>query len=140
MAGINDAIDDVRTTLAGITGLRNVPTSIPENANVFPFAVAWFGGGTCIPTDNGYKQGLYTIVVQVMTSRRDLSKSSAQMEGTFIADIENALLVDTTLGSNVDTFGELEWSGLQPMRWGDIDTIGYELQIRGVKYRAATST
>lgn len=137
---IDDAIASVRNIVAGITGIRAAPDGIPENdGGIYPFFVAWNGGGTLAPIDSTWEKGLWNITCQVHFSRRSLYQAEASAS-PWARKIARRLCKDTTLGGTATTFSRVEISKLGPMRWVDTDTIGYELTIRDVKVNEARET
>lgn len=120
--------------------MRAAPDGIPENDNgIYPFFVAWNGGGTVEPQDKSWEKGLWNITCQVHFSRRSLYQAEASAS-PWARTIARRLCKDTTLGSTCNTFGIVEISRLQPMAWGETQTIGYEITIRDVKVIEARET
>lgn len=130
---IDDAIGQVRETVRAIQGVRSAPAGVPENdSGIYPFFVAWNGGGEIIAVDASYERGLWIITGQLHFSRTDLWRAEAYAS-PFARTVVRALLVDTTLSGTCDTFGPIRVSPLKPMTWGDVQTIGYEFTITNVK-------
>lgn len=131
-----DALADFRSTVAGVTGMRNVPDGIPDVANVFPFFVAWCNGGDIEPQDKTQAIEKWQLVGQLHLSRRDLRTAAAYAD-TLLTSIKEALLADITLGATCEGYESITVGPLQPMEWGDpgIGTIGYEITLNGVKVR-----
>lgn len=139
---IDDAIEYVRSIARGVTGVRSAPAGVPENDHgVYPFFVAWNGGGRIRAIDESWQIGLWTITAQLHFSRTDLYRVEAYAS-TFPATIVNALLAkqNYNLGGYCETFGEITVSGFRPLVWGDVQTLGYEFTIQDVKIQETRDT
>lgn len=130
---IDDAIAQVRTLVGAISGIRAAPDGVPENdGGIYPFFVAWNGGGELGRWDASADKGLWNITCQLHFSRKDLYRAETQAS-PYARTVARALVADTTLSGTCDTFRAIEISPLKPMVWGDTQTIGYEFTIRDVK-------
>lgn len=139
--GIDDSIEQVRTIVRALTGIRNAPAGVPDNdQSIYPFFVAWNGGGEIQAKDSTWQIGLWRIVGQLHFSRADLYRAEAYAS-TFPALIVNALHSRTNynLGGYCETFGTIDVSNFKPMAWGDVQTVGYEFTINDVKINSARS-
>ena len=134
---LSDALADFRSTVGAVSGMRAAPDGIPDVINVFPFFVAWPGGGEIIKQDSTTVLELWSLTGQLHIARRDLRTAAAQAD-TLLELIKDALFADVTLGATCEHFGSMSISPLQPMSWGDpqVETIGYEITLNGVKVRS----
>lgn len=139
---IKTAIEGVMDLVGAISGIRKAPDAPPEDMSVFPFAVAWPG-----ETHHEYTAGsatserlsLMTIVVQLHIARKvDLPREYATAI-PYADSIPNAIMGDVTLGGTAQTFGYIDASELQVMKWGETDTIGFEFRIYDVKIRTSVT-
>ena len=130
---IDDAIVAVRTLVRAISGIRSAPAGVPENdSGIYPFFVAWNGGGELNAADDSWERGLWTITCQLHFKRTDLWRAEAYAS-PYARTVARALIADHTLTGTCDTFGRILISPLKPMAWGDVQTIGYEFTIEQVK-------
>jgi hypothetical protein len=135
---IDDCIVQVRATVAAISGMRNVPTGIPDSAgNIWPFFVCWIGGGEGWRAEATTKQHMWIITGQVHVGRGGDLRKAAEFATPFARAVMNALLQDMTLNGTCDTIGRVRVSRLQPMAWGDpaVPTLGFEFSIEDIKER-----
>lgn len=134
---LQEAITDVQTTIAAITGIRHAPNYPPEDAAVYPFVVAYAGSGefrTGEPA--GALKYLGSIIIDLHVARKDLPRD-AEKAMTYHTTIPNDILKDVTLGGNIDTCGPVSCSGLIAMSYGGQDTLGLRFTIENVKILAA---
>ena len=139
---IDDSIEQVRTIVRGITGIRSAPAGVPDNDHgIYPFFVAWNGGGEVGTMDDGWQIGLWNIVGQLHFSRADLYRTEAY-SSTFPALIVDTLLARSNynLGGYCETFGKVSVSNFKPLVWGDVQTLGYEFTIQDVKIQDTRDT
>lgn len=134
---LQSAIAGAQTIVGAISGIRSAPAYPPEELSVFPFAVAYSGGGTWEFGPAGDKKGLHNIIVELHVQRKDLARDvTAAM--AYSDSIPNALMLDTTLGGNASTFGRITYV-FGPLGYGGIDTIGFRFTIEAVKIISALS-
>ena len=139
---IEDSVRQVRKIVRNIGGIRSAPAGVPENdQGIYPFFVAWNGGGDIATRDNSFQTGLWTITGQLHFSRADLFRAE-EFASKFPELIVNELLSQTNynLGGYCETFGNIVVSNFRPMAWGDIQTIGYEFTINRVKINKTRNT
>ncbi len=130
---IDDAVVAVRTIVRAISGIRSAPAGVPESTgDIWGFFVAWNGGGEVDAGDDSWEIGLWTIIGQLHFNRTELWQAEAYAS-PYARTVARALLADHTLTGTCDQIGTIFISPLQPMKWGDSQTIGYEFRITKVK-------
>jgi hypothetical protein len=134
MATLQDAIAYVQTLVGGVSGIRAAPEYPTEDINIFPFAMAYSGGGTW-EISAGRAKGLHTIVIEIHVARQDLPRDTHALMA-FSDSIPQALLSDPTLGGNIATFGTIRYTFGQ-LGWAGIQTLGFRFYIDNVKMEAA---
>ena len=135
MADLQHAIAYVQDLMEQIEGIRAHPDYPPEQLNVFPFAVAYSGGGLWEFGPGGTRKGLHTIVLEIHVARKDLPRDT-QAAMAFSDTVPNVLLANPTLGGNVSTFGQIRYT-FGPLGWGGEVTYGFRFFIENVKMETA---
>jgi len=139
---IEDSVRQVRKIVRNIQGIRSAPAGVPENdQGIYPFFVAWNGGGDIDANDYSFQTGLWTITGQLHFSGKDLYRTE-EFASKFPELIVNELLSQTNynLGGYCETFGNIVISNFHPMVWGEIKTLGYEFAINRVKINKTRNT
>lgn len=139
---IDKAIAKVREIVRSIDDIRSAPAGVPETDHgIYPFFVAWNGGGEVGAKDDSWQIGLWNITCQLHFSRRDLYRAE-EYASTFPDTIVNALLAKSNynLGGYCETFGRITVSDFKPLGWGDTPTLGYEFVIHDVKINDTRDT
>lgn len=137
LLGIIQAIQD---TVGGVTGIRAAPDYPPENLNsVLPASL-------CFPDTGVYSEGpggvsaylaLHNIRLQIHFSRADLPHA-IQVAIPYGDTIAKALLIDPQINNSCSTFDKVNYI-FGPLKWGDIDTIGWDFTLTNVKEEASTT-
>lgn len=128
------ALDDAITELLRrcnkeVAGLRRVPTEPPETNADFPFLVGFPGPGTYYSGPPGVLKGLHGVVLELHIKRRDLAESYDDVMA-LVDEIPQAIysgLPYTYLSTLTDT--GIESSGVIPMSWGDVPTLGIRYTV-----------
>ena len=113
------AILDVALTLSGI---RNAPDAIPEQAGVFPFVA-------CFPHEGRWVKefskvgGLHTLILELHLERDPLPQAYELAMG-YAETVPVALYADITLGGTVETITQIRYE-FGALGWGEAKTIGF---------------
>lgn len=136
MATLQDAIAYVQTLAAQVSGIRGAPAYPPEDISIFPFAVAYAGGGNWeFGAGAGWKRGLHSITLEIHVARQDLGRDAT--EAMLFSDaIPNILMKNPTLGGNISTFSNIRYT-FGPLGWQSAKTFGFRFFIEGVKMESA---
>jgi hypothetical protein len=118
-----------------VSGIRAAPEYPTEDINIFPFAMAYSGGGTWEFGAGGGMKGLHTIVLEVHVARKDLPRDTKVLM-VFSDSVPRALLSDPTLGGHISTFGMIRYTFGQ-LGWAGTQTLGFRFYIENVKMEAA---
>ncbi len=132
---LQDAIAAVQVLVKTISGIREAPAYPPEQLELFPYAVAYSGGGVWEFGPAGDKKGLHNIVVELHIQRKALARDvSAAM--AYSDSIPNILMKNPTLSGTVNTFQSISYT-FGPLGYGGIETIGFKFTISNVKMQTA---
>ena len=142
MAGLADAIYWIQDQmLAGTTGLpqgiRSAPDYPPETLNVFPAVLTYEGPGVWKADSAASFTTLYSIVIDLHVARKDMARDLTTLRG-LLTTIPMVIVNNPTLGGNVQTYSQIDFSGLialLPSTENQVGTIGYRWTIQGVKIR-----
>lgn len=136
------ALDDAITELLqrcddNIKELKRVPTEPPETTEDFPFLVGYPGPGVYLSGPPGVLKGLHGVIFELHIKRRDLAESYEDV----IALVDRIPweiydgLPYTYLSTLTDT--GIESSGVIPMSWGDVPTLGVRYTVN-IKVESTT--
>lgn len=129
---LNTAIERLQFHALACTDVKMAPTDPPENAGVYPFAIAYPESGTLQGESGNLLRGVHTVAVEFHVNRTVLPLAVSQSRG-YIEEYGYKLACDPTLNGAVDTiqltaeqqvtyeFGRLEWAG--------VETIGVRFHI-----------
>lgn len=141
---INDAVTYLQKTIVdGIAGMRKAPTEIPEQMNVFPFAVSYVSGlSESRQPSKGYQINLWAITTEIHVARKDLPRDYEGLKA-FNTLFPAAVWGDynangAALGGYVDTINGIS-GGLQPSTWGGTETLAWTFTTT-VKVKSAWET
>jgi hypothetical protein len=129
---IENAVADVVTTVAGVTGILQVPVNPPDTINVATFALVYAANGTIDNGVIGAKKSLHNIHVLVLTKRTDQARDMARVK-PFIDLIPSALLADPTLGGTVQTFDGIDYDLYPNDDYAGVPVFGYVFTIKNAK-------
>jgi hypothetical protein len=132
MSTTQDVIAHVQKTIRALAGIGAAPDYPPDSLNVFPFALAYQGASEYKYNTPDDMKTLATIEVEIHFSRQDLS-AAIKRAMQYADSIPAALLADTTLGGTCSTFELIESSGIIPLNYNGVDTIGIRYSLRNVK-------
>lgn len=124
---LSTAIAAIQATAGAITGIKAAPTSPPESASVFPFAVSYAKSGTETPQSAGWAIGLHTIVCEIHVARQVLPKDIA-LALPFYELFRSAILSDPTIAGTVATVNVIRYE-FGRLEYGNKQTIGYRFEI-----------
>ncbi len=123
---IAGAIAQLQTLALAQTGMAMAPSYPLESFNEFPFAITFQGPSHY---DGGpVKQQFVTLITEIHVSRANLPVSIAKIAGygdTFPA----AIWADATLAATVTCVNAVSCSGLKPLGYGDMQTVGFRFEI-----------
>jgi hypothetical protein len=126
----------VRKTLRTLPGLK-APEVIPGTVSEFPIAIVHEGPGRwSSEAANQYKY-LGSILIDMPVPGSDF-EAGIKMLWPFFESLPVALLKDSTFDGAVDTFGEIEFSGLIPLipeSPGVAPLFGYRWTVQDIKLR-----
>ena len=131
---LQSAISAVQAIVGAISGIRKAPDYPPEQLNVFPFAVAYSGGGNWTFGPAGDKRGLHNIVVEIHIQRKDLPRDVSTAMG-YSDSIPNNLMKSPTLSGTCDTFAGISYT-FGALNYGETQTLGFRFTITGVKIQS----
>jgi hypothetical protein len=121
------AIADLQTKALSISGIKAAPDTIPESANVFPFAISYPRLGRFEFQSAGFGFAYHTIYTEIHVNRTMIGAAVTQAT-PFIEAFYAKLLADPKLSNSVSevqairhTFGQLAWANVQ--------TIGTRFEI-----------
>lgn len=144
MALIQDAINEIMDLVGALSGMKAAPDYPPEDASVFPFAIAYEGAGSwefgAAGGNYGEKKALLSVVVEVHVARVDLPRDA--QKAVFYSDaVPNAIMKgvrNNLLNNTIDAMGNIETSGLIAMAYGskEINTLGYRFICKNIKIRS----
>jgi hypothetical protein len=121
------AIARVQVLAGQITGIKQAPTSPPEQAAMFPFTVTYARTGTETPQSAGWSVSLHTLVCELHCQRTILPLAVAQALPLYEA-LAVKLLADPTLAGTVQAINQLRYTFGQ-LEYGGVQTIGYRVEI-----------
>lgn len=119
--------------------LREVPDIPPENVSAYPFVVIHAGDGEITGNSPEDVRGDHSLAMEIHIARKDMpyDYTTATMALGLVVDAVFSGYKDHELRP-VERYERVSYS-LRPMRWGGIDTIGYDIRIEGVKIRVQIS-
>jgi hypothetical protein len=138
MTTLQDAIVEIQRNIGTLPGIRRSPDAPPERADTFPFAVSYLGDGDWKEEPAGLKTGLHTIVIEIHVARKDLPRDvTAVMK--YAESVPNLIFkrlnVDSLAGT-IQTITSISYT-FGSLGWRDVDTIGFQFKINGVKVQSA---
>lgn len=133
MAVLKDAVAEIVDELQTITGIRHVPNSIPENNDLFPFAVVYPLTGLYTQGPAQLMKGLHSVNIELHVARKDLPRDF-KVVMDLIDEIPYELMKLLKDGgyTNLSTIGDVEYT-FGPLSWAGVDTLGVTYTITGVK-------
>lgn len=143
MATLEEVCTQVATYLSTLSGIRAAPAKPPEKLDPLPMAVTYAREGVWEFGAAGVKRGLHVIVVDIHVARKDLPKDvDAAMN--FSDSVPNLLMLknqnDRTASGGwngtISTFERITYF-FGPMKWADLDTLGFRFRVEGVKVESA---
>jgi len=81
----------------------------------------------------GEMKGLHDIAVEIHVARKNMRTALKTAMG-FSDAVPAAIMADSTLGGNVDTFGSISYT-FGAMNYGEMQTIGFRFIVTDVKIR-----
>lgn len=132
--GLQAAIEWVQDQALSLPGIRQgaAPDYMEEKAAKFPFWATWAGEGAWNSESEGMTKGLLSIRVELHVERKHLP-SAVKEAMKYVEAFPKLILADATLGGTVSTSGEIQFSGLVPLGYAGVETIGFRWTIRDVK-------
>lgn len=129
-----EAIKQIQVVTGGLAGIKSAPSTAPEAAGAFPFAVAYPRSGTL--TINSYSWGtlLHTIYVEIHVART-LLPAAIDQALPYVESFASALVADPTLEAAVDTVNGIRFT-FGKMEWGGVETLGWRFEV-DVKIKTA---
>ena len=127
-------IDDVVGIFAGvgqaISTIKSAPDYPPNQAGAFPFWVVYPGNFTSTQGPQGSMTTLWDIVCQLHVG----DKAALSSEVEFLLDYPETIMEALFEACNTNLLAQGEIQGtFGPLKWGDIDTIGFTWTIKQVK-------
>ena len=128
MGTLAQVVTAIQALVANVSGIREAPSTPPENMHDFPFAV-------CIPLRGDWNRESYgTCTTKHHTFRLTVHVARASLPHDYTAiigygdTVPAALLADQTLTSTVDTVDALRWE-LGAVEYGDAQTLAWTFDI-----------
>lgn len=132
MTTILQVVQAVQDQMLAVTGIKNAPDYVPENAGAYPLVITYPERGTVLAgSPAGVKRGLHNIVIEVHVKAADLGSALRVLMPLF-DNITDKLCKDTTLGGVVSTFGGIEYT-LGALGLGGVNTVGWRFTLLDVK-------
>lgn len=128
-ATLDAACIAIITDISGITGIKTAPTEPPKQVDAFPFAVALPGEGRAHPGPAGSFTVLTNIDVELHVALIDLPTDYDLIVPLFEPIINS---MHSVMDDNETARGDVTWTPLIEMRWGNIVTIGWRFTLRDV--------
>jgi hypothetical protein len=123
---IEAAIADLQTKLLALTGMKDAPSTPPEAAGAFPFAVTYERMGTLASHSALWAHELVTLVSEVHVARGNLGTAVTQAM-TFRDPFIKAIIADPTF-SNSAELRDIRWN-FGALEWNKVETLGYRFEI-----------
>ena len=121
------AVARVQVLAGQLAGIKQAPTSPPEQTSMFPFAVSYARTGTETPQSDGWSVSLHTLVCELHCQRTVLGLAVAQALPMYEA-FAVAVLADPKLAGTVQTVNQLRYTFGQ-LEYGGVQTIGFRIEI-----------
>jgi len=126
---INQAVTYLQSLIESIDGMRQAPDEIPEQMNVFPFAVSYVSALTdSTQATRGFQKNNFVITTEIHVARKDLPRDYARLSRfntLFPAAVWGDLNANTSaLGGYVDTIQSVS-GALTPSTWGGTETLAW---------------
>lgn len=131
---IQAAIGGLQAIVGAVTGIKGAPSYAPEQLGVDMVAVCYPGEGEISIRVASEMQGLHDLVLEIHAARKNLPTDIAALIG-FGDTVPKAILNDTTLGGNADTFGSIGYK-FGTMTYNGQPTIGWRFTVKAVKIRS----
>ena len=141
---IEDAILQIATVVAGVTGIQGVPINPPETVSLTTFGLVYAESGILGINSMGEsslgsvgnRASFHQIAVDILTTRSDLADNIAFMK-PFIDTIGAALLGEvsasgTLFSGTITTMGRITYEWVNPKIAG-VQYTGYHFTMNEVK-------
>lgn len=133
---LDDAADQLHTTVTAITGLNDPGTTAPESINTFPFVVTMPDSGSWMTEAANQKKGLHTLRCEIHVPLRNFPTNKNEVQG-YGETVYDAIVTDPTLNGTVDTVIGVRYT-FGPLGYGTLETYGYAFEV-DVKIRSSFS-
>lgn len=132
-----DVLDEIQTEIGSITGIRKAPQYPPEKMSVFPFAVAYPGGGRVGSETMGAVKFLHNIIIEIHLARKMLDQT-VEDAVVYVDDVPEELFGAIFSGAytTIQTHGDITYEFV-PMEWAGVETLGIRFTIENLKIRKA---
>jgi hypothetical protein len=131
---MDQLLRNIQALVRAIPQVRSAPDFAPEKAPVGDiFSITYPEAGTAFFGTPGERKDLFSVVVEIMTPRKDLPRDIEKMTRLH-QDFLDALMRDPTFGGTVETYNRIEWT-FGPLAWNEAEALGYRFFIRDIKLR-----
>jgi hypothetical protein len=138
-----NAITTLQAAIAGLTGIKAAPSTPPAQLSDFPAVVAYEGQGNWTFADmSALEKGLLTIVLEIHFPRSLWDYAFITLNN-YTDAVPKAIaksMYNSSIGGYVITYSNIRTTGVIPMKWGDIDTIGQKWLVEGVMVKLDLTT
>lgn len=134
MSDIQDTIELITDKLRALDGVQAAPSVLNDRMPaVGPFFLAWPGPATIDHGATGEALYLESVVVELHVMREPSLVTAYERAIPYAQTVPNAIF--RALLDNVIQFSGITSSGLVPMAWGEVQTIGFRWTVNGLKTR-----
>lgn len=132
---ISSAVDWWATQAASVTGVA-IATGIPDDLIGSNNVVFMCFDASGVLSSDAANQGrdLYTIRGLLIMPRADLKSAILTLRGMPVA-IADKVRADPTMGGTVQTYEQITYQFAPALDWQGVQSIGYVIDITGVKIR-----
>ena len=133
-----DAVLEVIKEIRTIKGIRRVPNEPPENNDQFPFVVVTPGSAIYKVGPAELMTALHSINIELYVSRLDLPRDYNEiMEYIDKIPYELHKLNKDRGFAYLETFGEIEQTGLVEIIWAEKKCLGVQYTMMDVKVQTS---
>jgi hypothetical protein len=141
--GLVGAIATLQTDISALTGIALAPATPPAEVANFPMVIAYQGSGNwTFANMSAIERGLLSIVLEIHFPRQLWDNAFVTLN-TYTDLIPKTIaksMYNSYIGGYVTTYSNIRTTGIVPMKWGSIDTIGQKWMVEGVMIKLDLNT